>query len=348
MPIEFNCTQCGNPLRTPDGTQGRQAKCPQCGAVMQIPFAASAAPQPTPAPGPASPFAPEPQAGEQQGWNPYASPSIGGESAQQRTGSVGELAPTRIDFNEVLGATWRIFRAQMGTCVIAGLVVMLLFVGLFVAIGIAGAVFAIGRGPQVVPGPAGPQGPAFAFQADPLAELIGNILGWVGGAWIQMGVTVCFLKIARGQTASAGDLFTGSPFYSRGLVVMGIYTGVAVAATLVGFTTNDAVTNSAADIVGGIVSFILSLFFALALPFIVDRNLSAGDALTKSMEFMTGNKLAWFLVYLVCGAVGTLFCLVTCGIGVLFFVPYMQVLPVVFYLQATGQPTADMRPAPAY
>lgn len=348
MPIEFNCTQCGNPLRTPDGTEGRQAKCPQCGAVMQIPFAASAAPQPTPAPGPASPFAPEPQAGEQQGWNPYASPSIGGESAQQRTGSVGELAPTRIDFNEVLGATWRIFRAQMGTCVIAGLVVIGLYIGLFFVAGVLGAIAAIGQGPQFVPGPAGPPGAPFAVQTNPMAELLGNIIGWLGGAWIQMGVTVCFLKIARGQPASAGDLFTGSPFYSRGLVVMGIYTGVAVAATLVGFVNNDAMTNGAADIVGGIVSFILSLFFALALPFIVDRNLSAGDALSKSMQFMDGNKLTLFGIELVTGIVGGLFCVFTCGIGILFFVPFVNLLPAVLYLQAAGQPTADVRPAPAY
>jgi len=37
MPIEFPCSQCGKTLRTADETAGRQARCPACGAVMQVP-----------------------------------------------------------------------------------------------------------------------------------------------------------------------------------------------------------------------------------------------------------------------------------------------------------------------
>lgn len=36
MPIAFNCT-CGKALRVPDETAGRRAKCPSCGAVVQVP-----------------------------------------------------------------------------------------------------------------------------------------------------------------------------------------------------------------------------------------------------------------------------------------------------------------------
>jgi phage FluMu protein Com len=46
MSIEFRCTQCTKLLRTGDETAGKQAKCPQCGAVMTIPAAGSAAPPP--------------------------------------------------------------------------------------------------------------------------------------------------------------------------------------------------------------------------------------------------------------------------------------------------------------
>jgi hypothetical protein len=38
MPIEFFCTQCGRLLRTGDDTAGRQAKCPDCGAIVPIPI----------------------------------------------------------------------------------------------------------------------------------------------------------------------------------------------------------------------------------------------------------------------------------------------------------------------
>ena len=37
MPIEFHCPDCNQFLRTPDGTAGKRAKCPQCGQVVEIP-----------------------------------------------------------------------------------------------------------------------------------------------------------------------------------------------------------------------------------------------------------------------------------------------------------------------
>jgi len=37
MPIEFRCRQCGRLLRTGDDTAGRQAQCPECGALSTVP-----------------------------------------------------------------------------------------------------------------------------------------------------------------------------------------------------------------------------------------------------------------------------------------------------------------------
>lgn len=37
MPILFSCASCGRSLRTPDGSEGKQAKCPDCGALTRIP-----------------------------------------------------------------------------------------------------------------------------------------------------------------------------------------------------------------------------------------------------------------------------------------------------------------------
>ena len=39
MAIEFRCTQCQKLLRTQDETAGKQAKCPHCGGMVQIPSA---------------------------------------------------------------------------------------------------------------------------------------------------------------------------------------------------------------------------------------------------------------------------------------------------------------------
>lgn len=41
MSIEFNCNACGKLLRVPEGSAGKQAKCPHCNTVMRIPAASS-------------------------------------------------------------------------------------------------------------------------------------------------------------------------------------------------------------------------------------------------------------------------------------------------------------------
>jgi phage FluMu protein Com len=54
MPIEFRCTQCNRLLRTPDESAGRQAACPECGALLTVPSPAGASPR-APGPAPAAP-----------------------------------------------------------------------------------------------------------------------------------------------------------------------------------------------------------------------------------------------------------------------------------------------------
>jgi uncharacterized RDD family membrane protein YckC len=83
MPIEFACTQCGKQLRTPDESAGRNAKCPQCGTVMQVPqpgaFAphqAAFAPLPSSSRGAAAgPFPAAQPATDEVNFNPYQSPT---------------------------------------------------------------------------------------------------------------------------------------------------------------------------------------------------------------------------------------------------------------------------------
>jgi hypothetical protein len=68
MPIEFPCSQCGKVLRVPDGSGGKQAKCPHCTAVVEVPAAA-----PPPAGDDKYKVAsPEPSPGSQAGVNPFA------------------------------------------------------------------------------------------------------------------------------------------------------------------------------------------------------------------------------------------------------------------------------------
>lgn len=63
MPISFNCA-CGKTLRVPDASAGRRAKCPSCGAVVEVPTpepefeVVEDAPKPAPKPEPATPAKP--------------------------------------------------------------------------------------------------------------------------------------------------------------------------------------------------------------------------------------------------------------------------------------------------
>jgi hypothetical protein len=76
MAIEFRCSQCNNLLRTEEGTAGRQAQCPQCGAITTVPATVAGAGSPPPIPPGDSPFG---AAGQQpvsaDAVNPYQSPS---------------------------------------------------------------------------------------------------------------------------------------------------------------------------------------------------------------------------------------------------------------------------------
>ena len=38
MPIEFECAECHKSLRVPDEAGGKQARCPDCGTIQQVPW----------------------------------------------------------------------------------------------------------------------------------------------------------------------------------------------------------------------------------------------------------------------------------------------------------------------
>lgn len=92
MSIEYSCPTCQARVRTPDGSAGKSARCPQCGGVSVVPGTPAAyAPglreeqqptqqpplqqQPLPQP-PPNPFADRPVASDAE-LNPYASPASG-------------------------------------------------------------------------------------------------------------------------------------------------------------------------------------------------------------------------------------------------------------------------------
>lgn len=289
MAIEFRCTHCSKLLRTGDDTAGRQAKCPDCGAVMTIPAAGPAAgggPPPL-APSGSSPFSAGPQP---------APPAAAG--------------PPVLDFGDVFGRTWEIFKEKMGLCVlvalIPGLIVGALYLGLYVLVI---AVHLVMR----------------AGMLTHLFFLLGVIVVMLVVACLMVALLRVFLKIARGQETSLGEVFV---FDAAALapVLTAIVFGLIVN---LGFVF---------CIVPGV--YLMVMFYP-CVAIAVDRKLAVGDALAAAKQMTEGNRLNLFLLWLVstlgAGAVNSL----TCGLGILVTSPFLLLLYAMIYLTLAGEPTAE-------
>ncbi|MHC4177835.1 MAG: hypothetical protein ACYSWU_10025 [Planctomycetota bacterium] len=317
MAIDFRCTQCNKLLRTGDDTAGKQAKCPECGAIVAIPAAGTAPPGDVPpAPPPpgaeaGSPFAagkPQPPAFDPE--NPYAAPGEYAPPAPGYAAPPGAFTPTIIDFGDVFNRTWTIFKEQWGMCLVAALIII--------------AINVVVQAPIMVL--------SFAMQAEGADELETflitqalNIVAAVFLLWFNIGLSLFFLKTARGQPAALGDIFVApGPYYLR---VLG--------ATILFFLMY--LVGLALCIVPGV---ILALMFSQYLFLIVDRNVGVTDSLSISKEITTGNKLMLFLIILV-GAGLSMLGFMACCVGIVPVAAFLGLLNAVIYLAMTGQQTAD-------
>src|SRR5262245_24500282 len=98
MSIEFRCTACDKLLRTPVGSEGRKAKCPQCGTISVVPGER----EPEPAAASAAGAVDErlfrtPATDETVAWTPSADDAI---------------RPRKIELGEVFSRAWKLFNAN--------------------------------------------------------------------------------------------------------------------------------------------------------------------------------------------------------------------------------------------
>jgi phage FluMu protein Com len=305
MPIEFRCTQCSKLLRTADDTAGKKAKCPECGTVMTIPDAPAA-------PAAGSPFgAPPPSSFPPDTGNPYQSPGQY-EQAGPREPQM-PLAKGTLDFSDIFTRTWTIFTQQWGICV--GVFVLFAVIRIVVEL-----VFT--NGAQLLG--------AAAHDKAILAVMTisGNLVNILFSVWLEIGLTKCFLKIARGQSVEVSELFTGAT-HLLPILGAGILFGIMV---FFGFI---------ALIVPGI---ILSLMFSQFYYLIIDRDVPIMDSFRISKDMMDGNKLMLFVIRFVAGLVGGLITILTCCLGGLVVGPYLALMNAVIYYTLIGQRTAEQRP----
>ena len=320
MAIEFRCTQCNKLLRTGEGTAGKQAKCPECGTVLTVPEAGiapsadvpplSAVPTPPPDSQAVSPFgdrAAQPPPFDPE--NPYAAPSEYGVGGPSQAPAPGAFTPTIIDLNDIFSRTWEIFKQQWGMCLAVVVIVGAISFGVNIVVSLVCHGIGVAAGDDAV---------------RMLLSLFGNLVTTVFSIWIGIGQSLYFLKVARGQRAEFGEIFSGGPFFFS-IFVASLLVGLIV---MVGFVL---------CIVPGV---IFALMFSQFYFLILDRNVGIMDSLNISKQITTGNKLTLFLIGLVEIGLAVLG-LLACCVGLLAVVPFLTLLAPVTYLVMTGQPTAD-------
>ena len=186
MPIEFRCTHCDRLLRTPDGTSGKEAKCPQCGAIVKIPEPVQTTAAP---PSPPPELSPHVESG-----NPYQSPIATSMAAAPQGEIHRGFHPTRIDLGDVLSRAWQIFKANMWPCV--GVAAPVVLLGL-----VQNGRVRLDDGVLIRV----PPGIAFALS--------------IVQFWLLLGLLTYMLKVARGEPARFSDVFTGGPLFLPALGV---------------------------------------------------------------------------------------------------------------------------------
>lgn len=340
MTIEFHCPHCDKLLKTPDDKAGVRANCPGCGQIVTIPdlvaeaaqadpsFAASHADAEMSPPEEAVPGAEEGEAVDsdlQHDVKPCPMCGAAIKKAAVRCRFCGETlervasrerVPTKIEAGDILSHAWEIFKDQFGLLVGASLVVLgitlvVAFVGSFVQ---QMLLFAIAA-------PGGRGGNPLAIGIGSIGlSLVFTILNLGITAYLQAGLHVLVLRVARGENAEIVDLFSGARFFWR------FFWGTLLFQILI-------ILGLLLLIIPGI---ILLLMFWPVYYVIVDRDTGVFESLRLASELTTGNYLAAFLLFLVGFGIILLGFVAFC-IGWIFAYPMVELLWAVAYCGMNGQ-----------
>jgi hypothetical protein len=345
MPIEFRCPQCQRLLRVGDDAVGKQAKCPACGTLAQVPnsLAETAPTEPRefspPLPSGANPFGgpgtnpfnagaftPPPIAPPSD--NPYASPFSGGETA------TSTLRPTRISINNVFEDAWAVFKPNMG------LMVLVYFVEWIIT-----QVYSNGGQIPVMVIAEAVQNEAFL-----VVGLVGFVVtAMLLGIWLASGRALYYLETAKGQSPPFSRLFAGHSVLLRRFLLLLLYVLVIFGSILLAGGIGWAVTElSGDDDVGGVVGLAVGavcacfviwglLVYGAAWFVVLDQDVGTIESLRISRQITAGNRLTLAGVY-VLGALLSVAGVCACGIGTFVTTPLAYVAFIVAYMQMSGQP----------
>lgn len=334
MPIEFSCPHCQKFLSTSEDKAGRSAKCPGCGERVTVPSATA-----PPAidedwevsneelrrtlPGRSTRRGPAVDSDTDELRERHPCPMCG-ESilvAAVKCRHCGELlesawndeesvkGPREVTAGNVFENAWRIFQDKagllIGSWVLSTFIQMAFYFGIIVLV----ALLEGGRPRGNSPNPA-------VF----LVIIPGMLLFMLLSMFLTLGQFRLNLNVARGQTASLSDLFSGGPYLlhaiGAALVFMPIY------------------------VLGFALCVLPGLFALMALwPMgflVVDRKLGPIEALQQAWVITKPNLVAILLMGLIMFGLQMLG-VITCYVGMIVTVPLILLMFTVGYLMMSGQ-----------
>ena len=163
-----------------------------------------------------------------------------------------------------------------------------------------------------------------------LGGILVSIVGWfvslIVGAAIQSGYISGVLDIANGQQVSVGSFFR--PRNIGQVIVAGLIVGVI---TTIGFFL---------CIIPGVIASIMLVFTVVAL---LDRNLSAVDAVKTSFDLSKANFGNVFVTWLAMVAIVFVGALL-CGVGLIVAVPVAALILVYAWRRLSGGQVAPLTP----
>ncbi len=279
-----------------------------------------------PPPPPPSGYPPPPQQG---GYPPPPGaaqypPAFGGYGA----GAPGYGGGQAFSVGEAFSWAWNKFSKNAGPLIVATLVYGLIVIVLQVVINLLQAAVSPGASEYSSDG----SGFSYAFSATSMGVggILVSIVGWfvslIVGAAIQSAYISGVLDIANGQQVSVGSFFR--PRNIGQVIVAGLIVGVI---TTIGLFL---------CVIPGLLASIMLLFTVVAL---LDRNLSAVDAVKTSFDVSKANFGNVFLTWLVCVAIAFVGALL-CGVGLLVAVPVATLVLAYAWRRISGGQVAPLTP----
>ena len=304
MSIQFECTECGNTLEVPDGSEGQQAKCPACSAVVNVPHSQTHDPE-------GSPETHDPM-------NPYASTSTLDPQGTSSLDPVGELTVQQVDVGWTLKATWELFKVHFG--ILIGLFMIMVAAGIVTSVGLLIFRFAV----MAITGEVNQPGEITPTMVG--VSIFENLVNQLVSIWFTIGAIRVMLQISRNQPPNLGLLLQSAPFFIRTCLATLLF-GILVVGGMILF------------IVPGI--YIILTYWNYTY-FIVDRNCGVIEAFRLAKVHASGNRLSIFVIGLIISGLGLLGVLACC-LGWIATTPYCLLLLVITYLSMTGQPFVQPR-----